>query len=131
MAALVATALLTAQLAGVAHRIEHPLGQFGDIVLADSLWGGATREMHDHASPHDAKAGLQLEADAAHDHDHPSAHDCAAYDAAACATGPPRNPTACLAPIVAARTVALLHLSQPGSAAQLGFRSRAPPHARA
>ena len=55
--ALLAVALFGAQLAGVAHRIEHAPGL-----------GGHTTQWH---------ASLQHD----HDDDHSPAHDCAAYDA--------------------------------------------------
>ncbi|HEU0203791.1 MAG TPA: hypothetical protein VFR86_25560 [Burkholderiaceae bacterium] len=139
---LVATALVTAQLSGLVHRVEHPAGTGSGAPAAPAALhamplgptAAAAYEQARHDRGHD-----DVEHDGGHAHDHAhhhadnagseggAAHHCAAFDAATLGDGPP------LASAVSVRTrqihstpCARLAYLTTGVAA-LGYFSRAPP----
>ncbi len=121
--AWLALSMLAAQLAGFGHRIAHPHGLAGGIAqVAPSNRGHAPQHLHHlgHVHhEHDAAAGGDVD----------GAHDCAAYDAATLGDGPPKPAVITAAAPPPSAALGPLGLTQPGSAPQLGFRSRAPPRA--
>jgi hypothetical protein len=121
--------LVGTQLAGVAHRIEHPLGRTAQVLDA------AQAPLHDQgaASIVLAKAAHDGHAHDGHAHDdhaHGAAtHDCAAYDAAALGDGPPQLQAMATPPAAGRTCLPLAAAPRPAGGLRLAFRSRAPPRA--
>jgi hypothetical protein len=124
-----AACLVGTQLAGVAHRIEHPLGRTAQVLDV------AQAPLHDQGAAsivlakavHDGRA----HGDHAHDdHAHGAAtHDCAAYDAAALGDGPPQLQAMATPPAAGRTCLPLAAAPRPAGGLRLAFRSRAPPRA--
>ncbi|MDZ7653883.1 MAG: hypothetical protein U5L03_15680 [Burkholderiaceae bacterium] len=121
--------LVGTQLAGVAHRIEHPLGRDAHVLGAAQalLHEGVAASIVLARAAHDDHA----HDDHAHDdHAHGAAlHDCAAYDAAALGDGPPQLQAAATLPPDRRARLPLAAATRPAYGVRLAFRSRAPPRA--
>lgn len=116
--ALLAVALVSAQIAGVAHRIEHAPGSDLQHRLALLQYG---ENFDDHS--HDGRAEQH------HHGDHTPKHDCAAYDAATLGNGPPlaqASPSLTAPPHL---PVTAVFSTVADNSPHLPFHPRAPPRA--
>jgi hypothetical protein len=133
-----ALSLIVAQLAGLAHRVQHPLPPSAGVALerhaAQRPLGDAEAHLceqaGDHAHPPWA-AWLRAAVAAGHAHDGHEApeHDCAAYDALTLGDAPPLalDPAAGT-PLPAMRPAPIAERRSPAPLA-LAYRTRAPPSA--
>jgi hypothetical protein len=134
LAVFVATVLATAQMAGLVHRIAHPIAD--DSGAAVIVWASLSADsMCPHR--HDLRRGQRLDdrkanafglLDAANHKDKgANRHHCASYDAAALGNGPPLAIVA----VAAARCERYVPNAAgavlPTGLARLAYRSRAPP----
>jgi hypothetical protein len=139
LAVWLAVCLVGTQIAGLHHRIEHPL----DAALLDHDHGAATgshRRGDAHAQAHtvgDHAAGAlptgspsaQPTAASQPEGTTLAAHHCAAFDAATLGDGPPAAHAATEAPAPCVWRVDVAPAVLPSAGPRLAFRSRAPPRA--
>jgi hypothetical protein len=130
LATLVAATLVTAQLAGLVHRVVHPAVSGNGAPLAWSAAAAANGHVHPRGQAHDDTTDSAVRHQTSDpDSKGGATHGCAAYDAATLAQAPPLSPAATASFDRAQDAPSARVAGLAGGVVRLGYLSRAPPRA--